>query len=184
MPADGIKLAAKKGTSARPAGAARRLGYIEGVTRRKGGMPVSGTAAQANPVTISAAGGAEMRRPKRWSGMTRLRHSLAASRDTLVSVGETGLIIISMGERVPKAMPGASMSEKKIKVLALQSPQIIINALAADFERLTGFGITQLRPGTSDINLFCYRESIIYLDPEISNRAFDLGVPEQELDCT
>jgi hypothetical protein len=41
------------------------------------------------------------------------------------------------------------MSEKKIKVLALQSPQIIINALAVDFERRTGFGITQLlRPET------------------------------------
>jgi molybdate transport system substrate-binding protein len=36
------------------------------------------------------------------------------------------------------------MSEKTIKVLALQSPQIILNALAAEFERRTGFGITHL----------------------------------------
>jgi molybdate transport system substrate-binding protein len=47
------------------------------------------------------------------------------------------------------------MSEKKIKVLALQSPQIIINALAADFERRrTGFGITQLlRPGDMPLHI-------------------------------
>jgi molybdate transport system substrate-binding protein len=32
----------------------------------------------------------------------------------------------------------------EIKVLALQSPQIIINELAADFERRTGYRITQL----------------------------------------
>jgi hypothetical protein len=36
MPADGISLAAKKGTSARPAGAARTLGYINGATGQKG----------------------------------------------------------------------------------------------------------------------------------------------------
>ena len=46
------------------------------------------------------------------------------------------------------------MSEKEIKVLALQSPQIIINALAADFERRTGFGITQLlRPGDMPLHI-------------------------------
>ena len=32
----------------------------------------------------------------------------------------------------------------EIKVLALQSPQIIIDELAADFERRTGYRITQL----------------------------------------
>jgi hypothetical protein len=37
MPADGISLPPKRGTSARPAGAARRLGYINGATGRKGG---------------------------------------------------------------------------------------------------------------------------------------------------
>jgi hypothetical protein len=41
-----------------------------------------------------------------------------------------------------------------------------------------------LCPGTSDINLFCYRESIIHLDPKISNRALYFGVTEQELDRT
>ena len=41
-----------------------------------------------------------------------------------------------------------------------------------------------LCPGTSDINLFCYRESIIHLDPKVSNRALYFGVTEQELDRT
>jgi len=39
-----------------------------------------------------------------------------------------------------------------------------------------------LCPGTSDIDLFCYCQSIIYLDAEISDRAFDLGVAKQKLD--
>jgi hypothetical protein len=33
----------------------------------------------------------------------------------------------------------------------------------------------------SDVNLFRYRQGIIYLDAEVSNSAFDLGVAEQEL---
>jgi hypothetical protein len=40
-------------------------------------------------------------------------------------------------------------------------------------------GACLLCPGISDINLFRYRESIIYLDAEVSNGAFDLGVAEQ-----
>src|SRR5260370_17923962 len=39
-----------------------------------------------------------------------------------------------------------------------------------------------LCPGTSDINLFCYFQSIIHFDAEISDRAFDLGVAKQKLD--
>ena len=39
-----------------------------------------------------------------------------------------------------------------------------------------------LCPGISDINLFRYCEGIIYLDAEISHRAFDLGMSEQKLD--
>src|SRR5690349_5219818 len=38
-----------------------------------------------------------------------------------------------------------------------------------------------LCPSDSDINLFGYRERIINLDTEIADRAFDLGVAEQEL---
>src|SRR3954454_10339174 len=38
-----------------------------------------------------------------------------------------------------------------------------------------------LCPGNSDINLFRYRQSVIDLDAEIPHRAFDLGMPEQEL---
>src|SRR5260370_29707015 len=39
-----------------------------------------------------------------------------------------------------------------------------------------------LCPGTSDINLFCYCQSIVHLDAEISNGAFNLGVAKQKLD--
>ena len=39
-----------------------------------------------------------------------------------------------------------------------------------------------LCPGISDINLFRYCEGIIYFDAEVSDRAFDLGMSEQELD--
>jgi hypothetical protein len=38
-----------------------------------------------------------------------------------------------------------------------------------------------LCPGISDVNLFRYREGIIYLDAEVSDGAFDLGMVEQEL---
>jgi hypothetical protein len=33
-------------------------------------------------------------------------------------------------------------------------------------------------PGYSDINLFRYRERVIDFDAEISDRAFDLGMPK------
>src|SRR3984957_10674400 len=39
-----------------------------------------------------------------------------------------------------------------------------------------------LCPGISDINLFRYCQGVIDLNAEISDRAFDLGAPEQELD--
>ncbi len=39
-----------------------------------------------------------------------------------------------------------------------------------------------LRPGMSDINLFRYCQGVIYLDAEISDRAFERGMPERELD--
>jgi hypothetical protein len=38
-----------------------------------------------------------------------------------------------------------------------------------------------LCPGCSDVNLFRYRERIVYLDPEVPDCAFDLGVAEQQL---
>jgi hypothetical protein len=38
-----------------------------------------------------------------------------------------------------------------------------------------------LCPGTSDINLFRYCQSVIDLDAKIPDRAFDLGMTEQEL---
>ena len=37
-------------------------------------------------------------------------------------------------------------------------------------------------PRYSDINLFRYREGVIDLNAEIPHRAFDLGMPQQELD--
>jgi hypothetical protein len=39
-----------------------------------------------------------------------------------------------------------------------------------------------LCPGISDINLFRYCQSVIDLNAEISDRAFDFGMPEQKLD--
>jgi hypothetical protein len=36
-----------------------------------------------------------------------------------------------------------------------------------------------LCPATSDINLFCYRERVVDLDAEITDRALDLVVTEQ-----
>ena len=39
-----------------------------------------------------------------------------------------------------------------------------------------------LCPDISDINLFCYCQSIVHLDAEISDRAFYLGVAKQKLD--
>src|SRR3982074_1807912 len=36
--------------------------------------------------------------------------------------------------------------------------------------------------GTSDINMFCYCQSVNNFDAEISDRAFDLGVAKQKLD--
>ena len=37
-------------------------------------------------------------------------------------------------------------------------------------------------PSVSDIDLFGYREGIIYLDAEVSDGAFDFGVAEKRLD--
>jgi hypothetical protein len=37
-------------------------------------------------------------------------------------------------------------------------------------------------PPKSDVNLFCYREGVVDLNAEISDRTFDLGVPQKELD--
>ena len=48
--------------------------------------------------------------------------------------------------------------------------------------RLTSGRACPLCPGISDINLFRYCQGVINLDAEISDRAFDLGMPEQELD--
>src|ERR1700755_218114 len=39
-----------------------------------------------------------------------------------------------------------------------------------------------LCPGTSDINLFCYRERVVDLDTEIAYGALDFRVAEQALD--
>jgi hypothetical protein len=39
-----------------------------------------------------------------------------------------------------------------------------------------------LCPGISDIDLFRYCQGVIDFDAEIPDRAFDFGMPEQELD--
>jgi hypothetical protein len=38
-----------------------------------------------------------------------------------------------------------------------------------------------LCPGISDVNLFSYRKRVIDLNTEVSDSAFDFGVPQQEL---
>ena len=38
-----------------------------------------------------------------------------------------------------------------------------------------------LCPGISDVNLFSYRKRVIDFNAEVSDSAFDFGVPEQEL---
>lgn len=46
------------------------------------------------------------------------------------------------------------MSEKTVKVLALQSPQIVINALAEEFERQTGYQLIHLlQPGDMPMHI-------------------------------
>ena len=41
-----------------------------------------------------------------------------------------------------------------------------------------------LCPSSSDVDLFRYRQRIIYLDAKVSDGAFNLRVAEQELDST
>jgi hypothetical protein len=36
----------------------------------------------------------------------------------------------------------------------------------------------------SDVNLFRNCEGIIDFDPEIAHRAFDFGMPQEQLDCS
>ena len=43
-------------------------------------------------------------------------------------------------------------------------------------------GRAELRPQISNINLFSYCQGIVDLDAEIPDRAFNLGMPKQELD--
>ena len=40
--------------------------------------------------------------------------------------------------------------------------------------------VCPLCPGISDINLFRYCQGIVYFDPKISDRAFDLGVAKEK----
>ena len=35
-----------------------------------------------------------------------------------------------------------------------------------------------------ELNLFCHIQGVVHLNPEISDGAFQLGMTEQELDCT
>lgn len=36
-------------------------------------------------------------------------------------------------------------------------------------------------PLSSDVNLFCYRQSVVDLDAKVSDGTLDLSVPEEEL---
>src|SRR6185437_2057990 len=53
-----------------------------------------------------------------------------------------------------QSIRGRAMPDKNIKVLALQSPQIVINALATEFERRTGYRIVHLlEPGDLPLHI-------------------------------
>src|SRR5581483_4176025 len=54
--------------------------------------------------------------------------------------------------------------------------------LVAPTRRLKAGQNMSALPGISDINLFSYCQGVIDLDAKIPDRAFDLGMPEQELD--
>ena len=53
--------------------------------------------------------------------------------------------------------------------------------LLAQICRCESGRVCPLCPGISEVDLFGYREGIIYLDAEVSDGAFDFGVAEQEL---
>src|SRR5262245_301838 len=54
---------------------------------------------------------------------------------------------------------------------------------SADLDTLKGRAFP-LCPGSSDVDLLGYRDSVIYLDAQVSHGALDLGVTEKELNGT
>jgi hypothetical protein len=46
-----------------------------------------------------------------------------------------------------------------------------------------GQGVSALR-SISDINLFCYRDSIVHLYAEVSDGALNLGMAQKQLNCS
>jgi hypothetical protein len=69
------------------------------------------------------------------------------------------------------------MLPRLAKIRLIPRHTLVISAYAAFDIKQTGRA-RPLCPGNSDINLFCYSERIIDFDPKISDRAFDLGMPE------
>jgi hypothetical protein len=60
----------------------------------------------------------------------------------------------------------------------------LVAVYVAYWPKLTVRGLGRaypLCPRISDINLFSYGEGVIDLDAEITDRALDLGMPEQKL---
>ena len=62
-----------------------------------------------------------------------------------------------------------------------QNPSVIRLLFMARFCRERTGRACLLCPGISDVNLFSYRKRVVDLNAEVSDSAFDFGVPEQEL---
>jgi hypothetical protein len=88
-------------------------------------------------------------------------------------------------DRVDLATPLSPSSQPATGLSALAPAQRAgaqrLCALAQSGGRRAGRACP-LCPAISDINLFRYCEGVIDLDAEIPDSAFDLGMPEQELD--
>src|ERR1700687_2483680 len=74
------------------------------------------------------------------------------------------------------------MSRQRSHKKAISGPQATQRRLMAQTGCRRSGRACRLCPGISDINLFRHCQSIVYFDPEISDRAFDLGMAKQKLD--
>jgi len=52
-----------------------------------------------------------------------------------------------------------------------------------DFGRSATFGRVADQPASSDLDVLGHLQGIVHLDAEIADSAFELGVPEQQLNC-
>ena len=67
-------------------------------------------------------------------------------------------------------------------VRSLRSAEALMSVFGPFLRWIDGQSMSAL-PDISDINLFRYREGIIYLNAKVSDGAFNFCVSEQELHC-